>query len=215
MDAVKEPTHYKTEGIECIELMKYMSTPEEFEGFLKLNAFKYLFRYKNKGGLQDLEKSKQYIEGLVNYTKNPDVVNVFKPTEFEIDPRGSEEPECICEEEMYKPFTPLLDKYLDIFDNPIDNDDIEWTEEDTLFGAEMISRENGHLVDEDSEDRVLIIYSAGLIDGLRHFERCDYEEYTDSFIIIGEISLEKALKEWPNADITVTPEREGEFGAII
>jgi predicted metalloprotease with PDZ domain len=51
MDIVKEPNHYQTNNRESIEIMKDMSTTEEFEGFLKLTAHKYLYRYNSKGNV--------------------------------------------------------------------------------------------------------------------------------------------------------------------
>ena len=79
MDTVKEPNHYQTNNRESIEIMKDMSTTEEFEGFLKLTAHKYLYRYNSKGnGIDDLQKAQQYIEGLINLKKYPDCDNVFR-----------------------------------------------------------------------------------------------------------------------------------------
>jgi len=40
--------HYNLGGIECIDVMAAVSTPEEFRRFLKLNAIKYLFRANRK-----------------------------------------------------------------------------------------------------------------------------------------------------------------------
>ena len=79
MDTVKEPNHYQTNNRESIEIMKDMSTTEEFEGFLKLTAHKYLYRYNSKGNvIEDLQKAQQYIEGLINLKKYPDCDNVFR-----------------------------------------------------------------------------------------------------------------------------------------
>src|SRR5690625_951291 len=79
MDDILNPTHYNHRETESIELMKKMSTREEFEGYLKLNAFKYLYRYKHKGDpVKDLQKARQYINALINNSENPEVVNVFR-----------------------------------------------------------------------------------------------------------------------------------------
>lgn len=41
-------------------------TKEEFRGFLKGNAIKYLARCNLKGGLQDLMKAQHYLEKLIS-----------------------------------------------------------------------------------------------------------------------------------------------------
>ena len=65
-DMVNEPSHYKTGKIECIEAMEAMLTPEEFIGYLRGNAFKYLWRYQHKGkAYEDLQKAQWYLNRLV------------------------------------------------------------------------------------------------------------------------------------------------------
>ena len=41
-------SHYMTGGYECIDVMKAISTPEEYRGYLRLTAFKYLWRLGKK-----------------------------------------------------------------------------------------------------------------------------------------------------------------------
>jgi len=61
-----DSSHYKLGGIECIDAMAAVSTPEEFRGFLKLSAFKYLFRSNHKNSTDmDIKKAKYYIDRLV------------------------------------------------------------------------------------------------------------------------------------------------------
>ena len=65
-DAVTKPEHYNSGGIECIEAIKASMSAEEFKGYLKGNALKYLWRYSYKGKpKQDLEKAKWYLERLI------------------------------------------------------------------------------------------------------------------------------------------------------
>ena len=64
-DAVN-PDHYKQGSIECIEAMKIVLTPEEFRGYLKGNVFKYLWREKDKNGIEDLRKGKSYYDRLID-----------------------------------------------------------------------------------------------------------------------------------------------------
>lgn len=65
VDMVNSPSHYKTGKIECIEAMEAMLTPEEFIGYLRGNAFKYLWRYKDKNGIEDLRKANWYLDRLI------------------------------------------------------------------------------------------------------------------------------------------------------
>lgn len=65
VDMVNSPPHYKTGKIECIEAMQAMLTDEEFIGYLRGNAFKYLWRYRNKGKAhEDLAKAQWYLNKL-------------------------------------------------------------------------------------------------------------------------------------------------------
>lgn len=64
VDMINSPSHYNQFSREVIDTMKGMSTPEEFKGFLKLNAVKYLSRYQGKNGAEDLDKAIWYIERL-------------------------------------------------------------------------------------------------------------------------------------------------------
>jgi hypothetical protein len=58
------PSHYKQGGIECIEAIK-AALGEGFPGYLRGNVMKYLWRYKEKGGVEDLRKSAWYLGRLV------------------------------------------------------------------------------------------------------------------------------------------------------
>lgn len=61
--------HYRRLTPQPVELLKCWLTPEEFKGFLRGNVIKYLARYQYKGGVQDLEKAKQYLEWLIGEEK--------------------------------------------------------------------------------------------------------------------------------------------------
>jgi hypothetical protein len=54
--------HYKTKKIEPVEYIN-ANNLDFFEG----NVVKYITRYKEKGGLEDLKKAKQYIEFIIKY----------------------------------------------------------------------------------------------------------------------------------------------------
>ena len=58
------PSHYKQGNIECIEAIK-AALGEGFPNYLRGNVMKYLWRYKEKGGVDDLRKSAWYLDRLV------------------------------------------------------------------------------------------------------------------------------------------------------
>ena len=65
-DMVNHPAHYTAGGIECIEALKSATTGlNGIEAVCTANAIKYLWRWKNKNGVQDLEKAKWYIDYLI------------------------------------------------------------------------------------------------------------------------------------------------------
>jgi len=55
-----------TGGIECIDAIEAALTPEEFAGFCKGNAIKYLWRMNHKGGKESLAKARWYVNLLFN-----------------------------------------------------------------------------------------------------------------------------------------------------
>ena len=62
IDNVNHPSHYENGcSIECIEAMELAYGKAQVVIFCKLNAFKYLWRYKNKNGLEDLCKANWYL----------------------------------------------------------------------------------------------------------------------------------------------------------
>ena len=65
-DAVNHPSHYTQGGIECIEAIKASMSQEEFLGYLKGNAIKYVWRYRMKGkAKEDLQKAQWYLNRLL------------------------------------------------------------------------------------------------------------------------------------------------------
>ena len=64
-DAVNNPKHYTTGGIECIDAMQAMLSRDEFIGYLRGNVFKYQWRYKLKNGVEDLKKAQWYQNKLI------------------------------------------------------------------------------------------------------------------------------------------------------
>lgn len=71
-DMVNHPEHYNQGGIECIDAIKAATVGKTgIQAFCVGNAIKYLWRFEEKNGLQDVEKAKCYIERLVQELKEP------------------------------------------------------------------------------------------------------------------------------------------------
>ena len=65
-DPVNSPIHYADgNGVECIDAIEASMSTEEFKGFLKGNVQKYVWRYSQKNGAEDLKKAKWYLERLI------------------------------------------------------------------------------------------------------------------------------------------------------
>jgi len=60
------PDHYQKGGIEAIDVMKAVSTPQEFRAYLRLTAMKYLYRLDSKDEpITNAKKAQWYIDRLV------------------------------------------------------------------------------------------------------------------------------------------------------
>ena len=70
-DMVNHPPHYNhNQGkIECIVGIEASMSAEQFEGYLKGNLMKYVWRYGDKNKLQDLEKAEWYLRKLISHVK--------------------------------------------------------------------------------------------------------------------------------------------------
>ena len=67
---VNHPAHYEAStSIECIEAMELMFGPEAVYHFCMCNAFKYIWRHKNKNGLEDLDKACWYLDKAYDLAK--------------------------------------------------------------------------------------------------------------------------------------------------
>jgi hypothetical protein len=86
-DPVNSPKHYTDTcgGIECIEAIEASMSMEEFKGFLKGNVQKYVWRYSQKNGAEDLKKAKWYLERLITVCEMEEAMaNVMKTTAKEV-----------------------------------------------------------------------------------------------------------------------------------
>lgn len=66
-DPVQHPTHYTKGEVECIDAIEAATSGlTGMEGYCTGNALKYVWRWKHKGGVEDLKKAKWYIERLIS-----------------------------------------------------------------------------------------------------------------------------------------------------
>jgi len=66
-DMVNHPPHYTAGGIECIDALEAATIGlRGIEAVCTANAIKYLWRWKQKGGKQDLEKAIWYIQHMAD-----------------------------------------------------------------------------------------------------------------------------------------------------
>ena len=65
LEEVHHPQHYTDGEIECIDAIKAELSPEEYKGFLKGNAMKYIWRMNKKGKPSvDAKKALWYTDKL-------------------------------------------------------------------------------------------------------------------------------------------------------
>ena len=71
-DPVKHPNHYCYGRFECVEVIQELTAGASGpEGFLLGNVIKYLWRYRRKNGVEDLKKSRRYIDMLIRLYEDP------------------------------------------------------------------------------------------------------------------------------------------------
>lgn len=71
-DMVNHPSHYQSEsGLEVIDVIKaFTSNLTGIEATDTGNVLKYMCRWKNKNGVEDLKKAKWYLEHLIDNVEN-------------------------------------------------------------------------------------------------------------------------------------------------
>jgi hypothetical protein len=74
LDTVKDninPDHYKQGKVEVIDMIESATIGiSGFEGFCVGNIIKYVSRYNQKNGIEDVRKSKWYLERLIKYLED-------------------------------------------------------------------------------------------------------------------------------------------------
>lgn len=70
-DMVNHPSHYTQGGIECIDALKAATVSKMgIEAVCTANAIKYLWRYEEKNGVEDVKKARWYIDRLIKELEN-------------------------------------------------------------------------------------------------------------------------------------------------
>lgn len=65
-DLVNHPPHYTKGAIECIEAIEEcVKGKPATEAYLVGNILKYIWRYENKGGIEDVKKAQWYLNRLI------------------------------------------------------------------------------------------------------------------------------------------------------
>mgnify|MGYP003138873489 FL=1 len=71
-DDVDSPFHYNNGNIECIDAIKAASTKEEFEGYVRANVLKYVWRFRYKDNIKVLRKARWYLDKLIDSLMKPE-----------------------------------------------------------------------------------------------------------------------------------------------
>ena len=61
VDMVNNPAHYNTGNIETIDAIEESMSAEGFQDYCKGNVMKYIWRWRDKGGVEDLKKAQWYL----------------------------------------------------------------------------------------------------------------------------------------------------------
>ena len=64
-DIVNNPKHYCTGTFECIDVMKETQGVEATMDFCVCNALKYIYRHRNKNGVEDIKKADWYLKKYI------------------------------------------------------------------------------------------------------------------------------------------------------
>ena len=64
VDMVNSPPHYKQGEVECIDGIKSALSEDEWRGYCKGNALKYIWRERHKGQAESLAKAQWYLNKM-------------------------------------------------------------------------------------------------------------------------------------------------------
>lgn len=83
MEEINHPDRYAGGKYECIEVMIDVFGVEFVKNFCVLNAFKYLWRHKQKGGTEDIKKAVWYLNEYIKLDETVPSVMVNRPVSME------------------------------------------------------------------------------------------------------------------------------------
>lgn len=87
MDNVNQPKHYQLEGLNGVEAKDVIHSilGEDVANFYIGNVIKYMLRYKNKNGIEDLKKARVYLNWAIEEMEKKEeiVVTMTGGEEFE------------------------------------------------------------------------------------------------------------------------------------
>lgn len=75
------PNHYRNCSIECIDAMILTFGTDAVAEFCLINAFKYIWRYKDKNGLIDLNKAMWYVD-KAEELRSEDIARLYSTKEL-------------------------------------------------------------------------------------------------------------------------------------
>ena len=118
-DNVNHPVHYTQGGIECIDALKAATVGKTgIEAVCVANVIKYLWRYEEKNGIEDVNKAQWYINRLIQELEGKKENNTFTDPDDVVDDCNEcanynmdedSEPCCNCKNTAV-PGTPEYDK---------------------------------------------------------------------------------------------------------
>lgn len=65
VDMVNSPAHYNSGNIETIDAIEESMSAEGFQDYCKGNVMKYIWRWRQKGGIEDLKKAQWYLNRCI------------------------------------------------------------------------------------------------------------------------------------------------------
>lgn len=68
-ESTLEPSYYQQNGQDLIDHLSEIFNADMFIGFMTGNIFKYLTRWQQKNGIEDLEKAQVYLNRLIKFEK--------------------------------------------------------------------------------------------------------------------------------------------------
>ena len=71
MSDTTSPDHYQHGAVECKDWIAMCIGRTDTESFFIGNVLKYVYRYKHKGGIEDLKKARRYLDFYIESASAP------------------------------------------------------------------------------------------------------------------------------------------------